>query len=286
MTPSQREPLPEETRIGRTALRVADRGATVEFYRRVVGLEVLTRDDRETVLGAGSTPLLVVIADDDDGRRPDGTGLYHNAFRVPTREALGDALKRVRERWTLSGSSDHGVSEALYLADPEGNGVEIYRDRPHEAWPVADDGRVRMGTDPLDLASLADDAAGDPRAPPGTDVGHVHLEVASLEAFRRFYVGTLGFDRRQSVPGAEFVAAGGYHHHVGANTWQRRSAPTRGRGLAWFEVVVPDDGALEAVRTRLAEAGVSISDDDGLETTDPDDNAIRFRADPAPNEGT
>lgn len=279
MTPSRSEPLPEGTRIGRTALCVADLEETIEFYRRVVGLEVLSRSEQEAVLGAGSTPLLVVIADDvAGGREPDETGLYHNAFRVPTRAALGDALGRIRERWELAGSADHGVSEALYLADPEGNGVEIYRDRPREAWSVADDGTVRMGTDRLELASLAADAAGDPRAPAETDVGHVHLEVGSLAAFCEFYVETLGFERRASVPGAEFLAAGGYHHHLGANTWHHRSTPARGRGLAWFEIVVPGEATLEALRARLSDRGVSVSGaGNGFEVTDPDGITVRLR---------
>lgn len=279
MTSSPQEPLPAGTQIGRTALRVADLEGIVGFYRRVVGLEVCSQNEREAILGAGSTPLLAVIADETAGeRKPTETGLYHNAFRVPTRAALGDAVGRVRDRWELAGSADHGVSEALYLTDPGGNGIEIYRDRPRGAWPVADDGTVRMGTDPLDLSDLASGAAGDPRAPPGTDVGHVHLETSSLKAARRFYVGTLGFERRASVPGAEFVAAGGYHHHVGMNTWHRRSTPAQGRGIAWFEIVVPERGSLEAVRARLSEKGVSIREtEDGFEVSDPDNIAVRLR---------
>ncbi|MFC6766643.1 VOC family protein, partial [Natrinema soli] len=149
--------LPADTRLGRTALRVADREATVEFYRDVVGLDVLERDRDEmrATLGVDGTSLLVVredlTAEPRDERR---TGLYHNAFRVPSRAALGAALNRIREQWTLEGASDHGISEALYCTDPEGNGVEIYCDRPRDAWPRADDGTLRAAGGPLDLESL------------------------------------------------------------------------------------------------------------------------------------
>jgi catechol 2,3-dioxygenase len=272
--------LPDGTRIGRTALRVDDREELTEFYRQVVGLEVVAREGSRSVLGVEGTPLLVLVEADAPARGRTSTGLYHNAFRVPSRGALGDALGRVREHWRLDGASDHRVSEALYLTDPEGNGVEIYRDRPREAWPVAADGRVEMGTDPLALADVAAEATGEAHAPPGTDVGHVHLEVSSLEAFEGFYVDALGFEMRATVPRARFVAAGGYHHHVGANTWNDRTAPATGRGLAWFEVVVPDATALDSVRTRAAERGVSVTDTDaGFELADPDGVRVRLRAD-------
>ena len=275
--------LPPGTRLGRTALRVADLEETAAFYRRVVGLAVLERRERAATLGVDGSPLLVLLADPDAPPRDRAAaGLYHVAFRVPSRAALGDALRRARERWRLEGASDHGVSEALYLRDPEGNGVEVYRDRPRERWPRGDDGRLRMGSDPLEAAGLEAAAAGADTAPPGTDVGHVHLEVTSLAAFESFYVDALGFEARATAPGARFVAAGGYHHHVGANTWNGRTAgaDAAARGLAWFEVRVPDGDALEAVRTRLLDGGVDVAETDGgLEARDPDGVAVRLRAD-------
>ncbi|QSX00413.1 VOC family protein [Haloterrigena alkaliphila] len=277
--------LPAATRLGRAALVVADLTATVEFYRDVVGLAVLNRESATTTLGAGGTPLLEVRHDPDASPRPDdAAGLFHTAFEVTSREALGDALERIRDRWELTGASDHGVSEALYLRDPEGNGVEIYRDRPRAEWPRDEAGDPRIGTWPLDLEAVAAAAGGDSSdaVPSGTTVGHVHLEVASLEAARSFYVETLGFDVKTSVPQAVFLAAGDYHHHLGVNTWNGRSSPVAEghRGLEWFELVVPSNDALESIRTRLEGEGVSGTDlEDGLEITDSDGIRIRLRAD-------
>ncbi|TKX75716.1 VOC family protein [Halorubrum sp. GN11_10-6_MGM] len=283
--------LPAETRIGRTALRVADLDETTAFYRDVVGLAVLDRGDERATLGVGETPLLALERDADrPARKRSDAGLFHTAFRVPSRAALGEALARVRERWRLDGASDHLVSEALYLDDPEGNGVEIYRDRPREEWPTDADGTPRMATEPLDVEGVAA-AAGDgadavlvDRVPAGTDVGHVHLEVASLSAFEAVYVDGLGFEVGTRGPDVRFVAAGGYHHHLGANTWRGRTTPAAGRGLAWFEVIVPDAAALDAVRARLdavaaeADAEFAVAErGDGIAVTDADGIEVRVR---------
>ena len=286
--------LPDATRVGRTALSVADLDTTAAFYRDVVGLAVLRRETGAAALGAGGTPLLKLRADDASPRGSSAAGLFHNAFRVPSRSALGDALRRVRSRWRLDGASDHRVSEALYLADPEGNGVEIYWDRPREEWPTADDGTVRMDTLQLNTDAIAALGSGDERAPPDTGVGHVHLEVTSLDASREFYAGVLGMRVRQEYGrSALFLAAGDYHHHVGLNTWNGRTAPAEGRGLAWFELVLPDRSALDAARDRFERADVSVSNvtdadsdpsvsdvaDSGVEVVDPDGTAVRLRVD-------
>jgi catechol 2,3-dioxygenase len=317
--------LPAETRIGRVALRVADLDETTAFYRDVVGLAVLDRDGDEALLGVGdmegdataapdATPLLRLRRDPGRPERaPTDAGLFHTALRVPSRAALGDALRRVRDRWRLDGASDHLVSEALYLDDPEGNGVEICRDRPREEWPIAADGTVRMATEPLDLESVAAaagdahsgpgdahadagdayaDVSDDPdsvtadRVPPGTDVGHVHLEVTSLSAFEAVYVDGLGFEVGMTGPEVRFVAAGGYHHHLGANTWRGRTTPAAGRGLAWFEVVVPDAAALDAVRARLdgvasdGDVEFAVAErDEAIAVTDADGIEVRVRTD-------
>ena len=261
-------PLPAGTELGRTALRVEDSNAVADFYRDVVGLSVLDAAEH-TVLGAGETPLLVLTEDERD-RDQTAPGLFHTAFRLPSRAALGDALARIRDRWRLDGASDHGVSEALYLTDPEGNGVEIYYDRPREQWPRTDDGGVDMYTERLDIDAVAAATAGADAAPAETDIGHVHLEVTSLSAVEEFYVEQLGFDLQASVRGARFLGAGGYHHHVGTNTWQGRTGTAGGRGLAWFEILLPDEDALAATRNRLGDvtetdAGFSVRDPDGIE---------------------
>jgi len=262
--------LTDDTHLGRVALRVGSLDRVVPFYRDVVGLAVeRDRDGSRAVLSAGETPVVVLDEDSDAperGRRE--AGLFHLAVRVPDRGALGDVLARARTRAsdtgaTLSGASDHLVSEALYFRDPEGNGVEVYRDRPREEWPWTDDRRVSMDTLSLDLGALAADAAGDERAPAGTDLGHVHLEATDVARSREFYVDALGMRvRDEGSPGAAFVAAGEYHHHVGLNSWNTRSAPAgESRGIEWFEVVVPDAATLDAVRESLVGAGHEVERD-------------------------
>lgn len=276
--------LPAATRLGRTALRVANLDRTTRFYRDVIGLAVIERIEERAILGAGDEPLLVLRHDDTaPSRRRAETGLYHNAFRVPSRQALGDALVRIRDRWSLSGAADHGVSEALYLTDPENNDVEVYRDYPRTDWPIAQNGHVHFSSRLLDLASLQSAAVGNRGVPPGTDLGHVHLEVRSLDAFERFYVGLLGFEVRAELPGAIFVAAGDYHHHVAANTWHRRTAPLRGgRGILWFELVVPDETTIDAIRRRLAGRCIGVERNPaGMTVTDPNGIDIRIRMETA-----
>ncbi len=274
-------PLPAATRVGRVALRVNDLDRLAEFYRSVVGLDVLDRGDGRATLGAGDEPLFELIAAPEVPERgPEETGLFHTAFRFPSRAALGDALRRVRGRWRLDGASDHLVSEALYLTDPEGNGVELYRDRPEERWPIAEDGGVEMETLSLDTGAIADRASGEAGAPEGTTVGHVHIEVSSLSASRAFYADVPGMAVRQALDGALFLAAGGYHHHVGLNTWNGRTAPPAGRGLAWFELLVSDSDSFEAARDRFSTAGVGVEDEnDVLAAGDPDGIELRVRTD-------
>jgi catechol 2,3-dioxygenase len=274
--------MPASAHVGRVGLAVNDLDAMVQFYADVVGLHVRSRDDDSATLGAGGDPLLVLRADPDAPERGrEEAGLFHTAFRLPARAALGDALNRVQDRWQLSGASNHLVSEALYLSDPEGNGVEIYWDRPREEWPVTDEGRVGMDTLPLELDGLRAVAAGDDAVPPDTDVGHVHLEVTNLGGAREFYVDGLGLGVRQAFGDAAlFVAAGEYHHHVGLNTWNGRSGPASAdsRGLDWFELVVPDEAALDTVRSRLIDQGAAVeSTDGGLALSDADGIGLRLR---------
>ncbi|SEP23024.1 catechol 2,3-dioxygenase [Halogranum amylolyticum] len=270
--------LPQGARIGRTAIRVSDLEEITEFYRTVVGLSVLGESNTRSVLGVVDTPLLVLEGDTDaPTRHRSSAGLYHTAFRVPSRAALGDALARIRDHWQLGGASDHWVSEALYLTDPEGNGIEIYRDFPRDEWPRSDDGRVRISTEPLDLETIEAAATGNTQAPPGTDIGHIHLEVSSLDAFRDVYVETLGFEVQTTVPAASFVSAGGYHHHIGANMWHHRTGPASGRGLSWFEVILPETQALDALRDRLAGSQATVTETDkGISITDSDEIEVRF----------
>jgi len=257
--------------VGRVALQVTDLDCVVEFYEDVIGLDTLRRGDGRAVLGVDDPLLVLLAAPDCPARGPDETGLFHTAFRVPSRAALGDALDRIETHWRLDGTSDHHVSEALYLSDPEDNGIEVYRDRPKADWPIDGEGRVGMETLPLALDPLRDAAAGADRLPSGTDIGHVHLEVSDLDAALAFYVDALGLTVRQAMPSACFLAFGDYHHHVGCNVWNGRTKPAEGRGLAWIELVADD---AEAVRERLDPAAV-VDRPGGFESSDPDGLAIR-----------
>jgi len=271
--------LPHATRVGRVALDVPDLESAVAFYGDVIGLAVHEREGDRAVLGAPDEPLLVCRERADAEPGPaDAAGLYHTAFRVPTRAALGDALERIEAGASLDGASDHDVSEALYLRDPAGNGVEVYRDYPRADWPTSG-GRIEMVTRPLDISAVRDAAGDGPNAPEGTRVGHVHLEVTSIPAARSFYVEALGMNLRATVAdSALFVAAGDYHHHVGLNVWRARKAPMSGRGLSWFELLVPDGEALSAVRDRLGKGDVDVDDvGDGFVATDPDAIPIHLR---------
>jgi len=274
MPPS--ESLPAAAGVGRVALCVRDLESVCAFYRDTVGLDVFERSDERATLGAGDEALLELRGDADaTPRGPTETGLYHTAFRVPDRGALGAALERIDG---LSGASDHLVSEALYLDDPEGNGVEIYRDRPRNEWPEGPDGRVRMETRPLDLDALRSASTGAASAPDATTVGHVHLSVSSLADSRAFYADALGLRVRQTVSGAAFLAAGEYHHHVGLNTWENRTEPTGESGLEWFELRAPADAA-RAARERLSAAGYATDSvsDTVVSVSDPDGIGLRIR---------
>jgi len=275
--------LPPEARIGRVAIRVDDAERVIPFYRDAVGCAV-DRDGDTVSLHAGDGRELVRLVEDPNaGPRPrTAAGLFHVAIRLPDRKGLGDALARLRgSSFELAGASDHLVSEALYLTDPAGNGVELYRDRPRDTWTRPREGQVEMDTLPLDVESLAEAGTGAAieRLPDGTDVGHVHLEVSDLDASTAFYRDGLGFAlTTDEYPGARFLAAGGYHHHVGLNVWNRRSTPVGDHeGLDWFEVVLPDAESREAVLAWLTDAGHDRRADRDVPTAiDPDGLGVRL----------
>jgi catechol 2,3-dioxygenase len=278
--------IPPETHVGPVRLTVADLDREREFYERAIGLRVLDdqgdNDGSTLRLGADGTVVVELVGDPDaPPRRRGTTGLFHLAILVPSRADLAGALRRVvGAGGPLAGASDHLVSEALYLADLEGNGIEIYRDRPRDQWRRVD-GQIEMATLPLDLDSLlAEQGEGEsPHAPAGTRIGHVHLHVADLAAAEEFYAGVLGFDVTvRGYPGALFLSAGGYHHHIGVNTWAGEGAPApppRFRGLRDFAIVLPGAAELDAAERRLRDAGVEARRDiDGVHAVDPSDNGI------------
>jgi catechol 2,3-dioxygenase len=280
-------PLPADTRIGRVRLRVGDLDRALAFYRGVLGLAV-TRDEGSTLtLGAGaedtnprSRELLVLEEHPGIARRPMRpvtTGLYHVALLVPSRRELGRSLLGLRQAGhPLRGMSDHAVSESVYLDDPDGNGLEIYADRPRSMWPVRD-GMVQMTVDPMDVAGVI--AAGRERPEPWvglspeTVVGHVHVTVSELERSVAFYRDVIGFDVMMSIPSLVAVSAGGYHHHLNLNIWAGERAPSdsdRVAGLSGWELRVPDENARRALTKRVAAAGALHPSANGVRARDPD----------------
>jgi catechol 2,3-dioxygenase len=261
--------------MGLVELSVSDLDRSLGYWERSIGLRVLSRGDGVAELGADSPVLRLV---EERGAVPaDGfAGLYHVALLVPDRPSLGRFLGHAaREGIPLEGLSDHDVSEAIYLRDPDRHGVEVYADRPREHW----EGRVTelMTTQPLDAASLLAEAGEGPFVglPDGTVVGHVHLRVRDVEEAVRFYRDALGMGlMAQLGPAAAFLSAGGYHHHVGANTWETRGAGPAPPGTARLHhatIVLPD----EAERDRLATAADEVEErEDGLLVRDPSGNGI------------
>ncbi len=252
--------------MGAVSLVVSDLERSRRFYERALGLPARERDDGGLALAPpGGATLLQLYGDPSaaglDRRAP---GLFHVAILLPSRLDLAHALVRLAHaRQPLDGASDHLVSEALYLSDPDGNGIEIYRDRPRAQWRYEGD-TLRMATLPLDLRGvmdeLEDDGPDQPAAPAGTVVGHVHLQVSDLAEAEGFYHGLLGFDVTvRGYPGALFVSAGGYHHHLGLNTWNSAGSPPPAPGsvgLRSYELALPDADELTRLLDRVRSAGV------------------------------
>ncbi len=278
------------TEMGAVSLTVSDLARAAAFYEHALGLRPQELDDGDLLFGAGAGPGLVRLHGDASAAPLDrsATGLFHLAILLPSRLDLAHALARLAQaRWSLDGVADHLVSEALYLSDPDGNGIELYRDRPRSEWRHAD-GQLEMATLPLDLNQLADELSDAPavqsQAPAGTVMGHVHLQVADIPRTEAFYHGILGFDvTTRAYPGALFVSAGGYHHHLGLNTWHSRGsgpAAPGAVGLRSYEIVLPDEVELERVLQRMAAGGLT-TEPAGMGVTavrDPAGNLIHLRS--------
>jgi catechol 2,3-dioxygenase len=280
--------LPDNTTIAQVTLRTHRLPALTAFYEQVIGLQVIRQETFQVYLSAtGQEPALLVLEQDPAAPRqnPQQPGLFHVAYLVPSRLELARWWQHFREsNWPLQGLGDHRVSEAIYLADPDQNGIEIYADRPKATWPILN-GQVQMTTEPVDVESLLQELPLPDKPwsglPAGTRIGHIHLQVSHLNVARTFYHQLLGFTVMQaSYPRALFVAAGDYHHHIGLNTWRSHAAPLRNpqaTGLASFQIQVPDRSTLNQLTTRLQEVGravkpitensVQVADEDGIVVT-------------------
>ncbi|WP_315720353.1 MULTISPECIES: VOC family protein [unclassified Bradyrhizobium] len=272
-------------RIGMVTLRVNDPDKVAGFYRDVIGLSVLQRTETSVRLGAGGVALVELEPRPDANREsPRAAGLFHTAFLMPTRKDLARWLVHVaRNRTPLTGFADHNVSEAVYLDDPEGNGVEVYADRAPELWQWRD-GSVRMGTEQLDVDDLV--ALTDARttnyagAPEDLRIGHVHLKVGDIGQAAAFYTGLIGLSPTRTIDRAAFLSSGRYHHHIGANTWRSAGAGRRDdgtTGLSWFSFEVRGEELLAGQEARLRRAGAALTTlTNGLETADPWGTRVRL----------
>jgi catechol 2,3-dioxygenase len=279
------------TRVGPVELTVTDLDRSIGFYQDALGLKQHSRQDGTAALGAGGADL-VVLAENPQAR-PAGrhAGLYHFALLHPSRLELSRAARRLAEtRTPIQGASDHGVSEAIYLPDPDGNGIEIYADRPREQWEHNPDGSLVMYTAALDLDDLLALAGDDPEVPrhadPGLTMGHVHLHANDLREAVRFYRDVLGFDSMAAMPSAAFLSAGGYHHHLGVNTWRGEGIPGAPGGdvvgLRRWNLVLESQDELDRVAERLEAAGAPVEGDArGVTTRDPAGISVRLSASPA-----
>lgn len=271
-----------QTEVGAVSLAVKDLFGMRDFYRDVIGLNLLSQSSESVDLGADGRTLVRLFSKAGGISYPNATGLFHLALLLPNRAELGRWLNHlIRSGYPLDGVGDHLVSEALYLSDPEGNGIEMYRDRPRDSWEYAN-GQLRMDTLAVDLESLIAEANPEPfdRLPAGTKMGHIHLQVNNVAQTVAFYQDALGFDLVMQMPGAGFLSAGGYHHHIGMNTWRSYAgqiAPANALGLIDYQVLLPDDDAQISLLKRLTEKQVNfIQNDVAIRVQDPAGIMIEF----------
>ena len=245
------------TRIGRITLAVSDLERMTDYYQQVIGLSLLGQDVNSAELGSNGEALIRLESRPNGKRYPRASGLFHLALLLPSRPDLGHWLKHyvASQQRMIDGAGDHLVSEALYLSDPEGNGLELYQDRPRHSWEYEGE-RIKMATLAVDLPSLVADAPNRPwsNLPAETTLGHIHLQVNDVAEAVWFYHQVLGFGFMTDYPGAGFLGAGGYHHHIGVNVWHSAGAeppPPGSLGLVHYEILLPDKDTQQALLDRL-----------------------------------
>ena len=272
--------------LGELKLKISNLERSLKFYEEVIGLKLLKREGQSAWMTVDGQTALLVLEEVPGAviMRPRTTsGLYHFAILLPTREDLGLSLRRLLEFDIEVGQADHLVSEALYLSDPDHNGIEIYRDRPREEWQYDEQGYVKMTTDPIDwegLLELSKDSIWQ-GMPAGTKIGHVHFHVSDLRKARAFYCDAVGFDVEADIKrmGALFIGAGGYHHHIGLNIWAGAGAPNppaNATGIEYFTIVFPNETALKETLGSLRQAGIAVGEDGGV-TFIEDPSGIKVR---------
>jgi catechol 2,3-dioxygenase len=287
MSVSPAPTLPATLRLGPVHLTVSDLDRSVAWYQRALGLRVHRHDAAQAELGDGGETAIVLH--EDPQARPAGrhAGLYHYALLYPTREELARAVVRLQETGTpIQGASDHGTHEAIYLPDPDGNGIELAADRPRDRWITLYEELARGGPQPLDVGALLATVEGGPpteRVEPGLRVGHVHLHVGDIEQGLAFYRDLVGFEVKGEIPTAAFVSAGGYHHHLGFNVWQGEGvgpAPEHTAGLRHWTVQLDTPSEVAEVRERLEAAGAPVepAGDAAFTVRDPWSTALRVQA--------
>jgi catechol 2,3-dioxygenase len=272
-------------RLGPVHLQIASLARSIDYYQRTLGLRVIERGEHGAVLGAWDQPEPLVVLHEHPGATPvprrGRLGLYHFAILLPDRPSLGRFVRHLAENGIHAGMSDHAVSEAIYLYDPDGLGIEVYADRPRELWR-SENQQLVLALDPLDVEGLVHEAGDDPwqGMPAGTTMGHIHFFVPDLARAEAFHHRGLGLDKiAWSYPGALFLSAGGYHHHVAVNTWAHQAAlagPGDARLLEWT-IVLPGRDEVEAVARGLAEVGAELAGEPGARTVlDPFGNRLRL----------
>jgi catechol 2,3-dioxygenase len=278
--------LPPATRLGPVRFQISDLQRSVAFYRDLIGLQELERSIGGAVLGLRGEDRGLIELIEHAGARPARPGrrlgIYHVAILLPDRSDLGRFVRHATEAGIRLGMADHLVSEAVYLSDVDGLGLEVYADRPRESWRQKG-AEVRMATDPLDVRSLVEAAGSEPWTgiPPGTTIGHVHLHVGRLDRASSFYHDAMGFDKvAWSYPGALFLSAGGYHHHLGTNEWAQGASAAGeddARLLEW-SIVLPTRADVEAARQSMGMAGYATTEHaDAWSAADPWGTVVRVR---------
>ena len=284
MTTTSTATLPATLRLGPVHLTVTDLDRSVRFYETSIGLRTHRSGGGEAMLGAGGEDLLVLAEQPGARRAGRHAGLYHFALLHPSRLELARAAKRlIATRTPISGASDHNISEAIYLPDPDGNGIELASDRPRETWGDLSDPTAVGGPMPLDMQELlasVEDEEPQAEAAPELKVGHLHLHVGDIEEALGFWRDGVGFQVMTSFPSAAFIAAGGYHHHLGLNTWRGEGVPPQPDGvvgLRHWTILLEDADDVAAVRERVGAAGAEVEErPGGFLARDPWRNAVEI----------